>query len=68
MKLKVLKKISLALCAVICLVALGLAVLLPTTAQAYKDGQSPTNNQIGAIFNENATTGGEDSFRHWCRR
>ena len=56
MKLKFLKKISLAFCAVICLVALGLALLLPTTAQAYKDGASPSS--IGSIFNENATTGG----------
>ena len=61
MKLKFLKKISLTFCAVVCLLALALALLLPSAAQAYTSSAIDTGTnmvKIGEIFNENATTGG----------
>ena len=46
MKLKISKKFSLALCAVICLVALGLALLVPTAVEAYTSSGDLTGSNI----------------------
>ncbi|MCH5160277.1 MAG: hypothetical protein J1F66_05495 [Clostridiales bacterium] len=59
MKLKIFQKISLAFCAVIMCVALALALLVPTVAQAYKTTQNLSGaKQVGEIFKANDTTGG----------
>ena len=58
MKAQIFRRMSLVLCAAILCAALGLAILLPTTALAYKDGTSPTDKVVNEIFNDNETTGG----------
>ena len=58
MKVQIFRRTFLVVLALLLVAAVGLALMLPTTAQAYKDGQSPSGNLVGEIFLDNATTGG----------
>ena len=58
MKVQFLRRLFLVVLAVLLIAAVGLALLLPTTAQAYKDNQSPTSKLVSEIFIDNETTGG----------